>query len=78
MKETNGNIDFILFGEGNYNTLGVLHCMAARKIDVFLLLVGNGKKCLQGNVIGFSRFARFGHTVKTEKEGLEWIRHTRL
>ena len=77
MKETNGNIDFILFGEGNYNTLGVLHCMAVRKIDVFLLLVGNGKKCLQGNVIGFSRFARFGHTVKTEKEGLEWIKANR-
>ena len=73
MKQTNGKIDFILFGEGNYNSLGVLHCMAERGIDVFLLLVGSGKKCLKGNIIEYSRFARYGHIVKNEQEGLEWI-----
>lgn len=73
MKRTNGRIDFILFGEGNYNTLGVLHCMAKCNVDVFLLLVGSGKKCLQGNVIEYSRFATHGHIVQTEQEGLEWI-----
>ena len=73
MKRTNGKIDFILFGEGNYNTLGVLHCMAERGIGVFLLLVGSGKKCLKGNIIEYSRFARYGHIVQTEQEGLEWI-----
>ena len=73
MKRTNGKIDFILFGEGNYNTLGVLHCMAERGIEVFLLLVGSGKKCLKGNIIEYSRFARHGHIVQTEQEGLEWI-----
>ncbi len=73
MKTTNGNIDFILFGEGNYNTLGVLHCMATRGIEVFLLLVGSGKQCLKGNIIEYSRFARFGHCVKNEQEGIDWL-----
>lgn len=73
MKRTNGKIDFILFGEGNYNTLGVLHCMAAKGIEVFLLLVGSGKRMLDGVVIGYSKFSRYGHVVQTEQEGLEWL-----
>ena len=73
MKINNGKLDFILFGEGNYNTLGVLHCMAAKGIEVFLLLVGSGKRMLDGVVIGFSKFARYGHVVATEQEGLEWL-----
>lgn len=73
MKQTNGKIDFILFGEDNYNTLGVLHCMAIKGIEVFLLLVGSGRQCVQGKIIGYSRFARYGHIVRTEQEGLEWI-----
>ena len=73
MKKTNGEIDFILFGEGNYNTLGVLHCMAAKGIEVFLLLVGSGKRILHGEVIGYSRYARYGHNVQSEREGLEWL-----
>lgn len=73
MKKPNGKIDFILFGEGNYNTLGVLHCMAAKGIEVFLLLVGSGKRMLEGVVIGYSKFARYGHVVQTEQDGLEWI-----
>lgn len=73
MKKPNGKIDFILFGEGNYNTLGVLHCMAAKGIEVFLLLVGSGKRILHGEVIGYSKYARYGHVVKTEQEGFEWL-----
>lgn len=73
MKKSNGKIDFILFGEGNYNTLGVLHCMAAKGVDVFLLLVGSGKRVLHGEFIGYSRFARYGHSVKNEREGLSWL-----
>lgn len=73
MQKTNGKIDFILFGEGNYNTLGVLHCMAAKGIEVFLLLVGSGKRILHGEIIGYSKYARYGHVVHDEREGLKWI-----
>lgn len=73
MKIPNGKIDFILFGEGNYNTLGVLHCMATKGVEVFLLLVGTGKRILHGEVIGYSKYARYGQVVKTEQEGLEWL-----
>ncbi len=73
MKGTNGKIDFILMGEGNYNSLGVLHCMAAKGIEVFLLLVGSSKRMFDGVVIGYSKFARYGHVVATEQEGLEWL-----
>lgn len=73
MKKSNGKIDFILFGEGNYNTLGVLHCMAAKGIEVFLLLIGSGKRLLHGEVLGYSKYARYGHSVVTEQEGLEWL-----
>lgn len=73
MKKTNGKIDFILFGEGNYNTLGVLHCMAAKGVEVFLLLVGTGKHALRGEVLGYSKYARYGHSVKDEREGLQWL-----
>ena len=73
MKKSNGKIDFILFGEGNYNTLGVLHCMAAKGIEVFLLLVGTGKHALRGEVLGYSKYARHGYSVKDEREGLQWL-----
>lgn len=73
LKRTNGKIDFILFGEGNYNTLGVLHCMAAKGVEVFLLLVGTGKHSLRGEVLGYSKYARYGHSVKDEREGLQWL-----
>ena len=73
MKKTNGKIDFIIFGEGNYHTLGVLHCMATKKVDVYLLLVGSGKRILEGEVVRYSKYARYGHSVQTLNEGLEWI-----
>lgn len=67
------NPDFILFGSGNYNSLGVLHCMAAEGIDVFLLLVGSGRNIFQGEVIRFSKFARHYHLVENEEEGFLWL-----
>lgn len=73
MKRTNGKIDFIIFGEGNYHTLGVLHCMAAKGIDVYLLLVGSGRKMLDGEIVRCSKYARYGHSVQTINEGLEWL-----
>ena len=73
LRKTNGKIDFILFGEGNYNTLGVLHCMAAKGVEVFLLLVSTGKHALHGEVLGYSKYARYGHSVKDEREGLQWL-----
>lgn len=73
MKKTNGKIDFIIFGEGNYHTLGVLHCMAAKGVEVFLLLVGTGKHALRGEVLGYSKYAHYGHSVKDEREGLQWL-----
>ena len=73
MKKSNGKIDFILFGEGNYNTLGVLHCMAAKGVEVFLLLIGSGKRLLHGEVLGYSKYAHYGCSVSTEQEGVEWL-----
>lgn len=73
MVKLNNKNDFILFGEGNYNTLGVLHCMATKGIEVFLLLIGSGKRILHGEVIGCSKYARYGHVVKTEHDGLKWL-----
>ena len=73
MKKNNGKIDFILFGEGNYNTLGVLHCMAAKGVEVFLLLIGSGKRFLHGEVLGYSKYAHYGCSVSTEQEGVEWL-----
>jgi predicted ATP-grasp superfamily ATP-dependent carboligase len=73
VKKTNGKIDFIVFGEGNYHTLGVLHCMASKGIDVYLLLVGSGKRLLEADIVEFSKYARYGHCVQTKEEGLEWL-----
>lgn len=73
MKHTNGKIDFIIFGEGNYHTLGVLHCMAAKGINAYLLLIGSGKRLLDGEVVGYSKYARYGHSVQTIEEGVEWL-----
>lgn len=73
LRKTNGKIDFILFGEGNYNTLGVLHCMAAKGVKVFLLLIGSGKRLLHGEVLGYSKYAQYGYSVKNEREGLQWL-----
>lgn len=67
------NSDFILFGFDNYNTLGVLHCMASKGIDVFLLLIGSRINIFKGEVIRFSKFARHCHVVNDEEKGIQWL-----
>ena len=65
--------DFIIFGEGNYNTLGVLYQLAEIGIDPLLVIIGKTKDSKKGNIIGYSKYARRIHEVATEKDGLNWI-----
>lgn len=65
--------DFIIFGAGNYNSLGVLHAMAEADVDVFILCVGKARDWKNGNIIGYSRFAGNIHVVDTADEGAEWL-----
>ncbi|WP_295876862.1 ATP-grasp domain-containing protein [uncultured Akkermansia sp.] len=67
------NPDFIIYGSGNYNSLGVLHCMASKGIKVFLLLIGSGRNFFKGEVIRFSKFSHNLHVVHDEEEGLRWL-----
>lgn len=67
--------DFIIFGAGNYNSLGVLHCMARAGVKVFLLLVGDSRDCSSGNILLYSSFAdrRCLHTASSEQEAVDWL-----
>ena len=65
--------DFILFGVGNYNTLGVLHQLAAIGVDPLIISVGDPKDRQRGNIIGYSKYARRIKVVESELSGLEWI-----
>lgn len=65
--------DFIIFGAGNYNSLGVLHAMAEAGVGVFILCVGKARDWKKGNIIGYSRFAGNIHVVDTADEGAEWL-----
>lgn len=65
--------DFIIFGAGNYNSLGVLHAMAEAGVRVFILCVGKARDWKKGNIIGYSRFAGNIHVVNTADEGAEWL-----
>lgn len=65
--------DFILFGEGNYNTLGVLYQLAEIGINPLLLIVGKAKDHKHGNLVGYSKYAKRIIEVKTPNEGLSWI-----
>lgn len=65
--------DFILFGQGNYNTLGVLHQLAEIGVDPLILSVGNPKDKKNGNIIGYSKYAKRIEIVGCEDEGLKWI-----
>lgn len=67
------NPDFILFGEGNYNTLGVLHELHEVGIIPLLLLVGKAKDRKRGNIIGYSKYAKRIVEVASQDEGLNWI-----
>lgn len=65
--------DFIIFGVGNYNSLGVLHALAVAGKEAFILAIGNSKDWRQGNIIGYSRFANHIHHVDSADEGAEWL-----
>lgn len=65
--------DFIIFGAGNYNSLGVLHAMAEAGVGVFILCVGKSRDWKNGNIIGYSRFAGNIHVVDTADDGAEWL-----
>lgn len=65
--------DFIIFGVGNYNSLGVLHALAVAGKEAFILAIGNSKDWRQGNIIGYSRFAKHIHPVESADEGAEWL-----
>lgn len=65
--------DFILFGAGNYNTLGVLHQLAEIGVNPLIISVGNPKDRKHGNVIGYSKYARRLEVVDSEEAGLKWI-----
>lgn len=71
--EMNPQSDFILFGTGNYNTLGVLHQLGEIGVDPFLLIVGKARDRKKGNIIGYSKFAKRIVEVASENEGLEWL-----
>lgn len=66
--------DFLLFGEGNYNTLGVLHELAAIGVDPLLLIIGKYKDWKSSNIIGYSKFARRVVKVDSVENGLAWIK----
>lgn len=65
--------DFIIFGAGNYNSLGVLHAMAAVGRECFLLCVGDAKDSNAGNIIGYSRYCKHLKVVKNADEGIDWL-----
>lgn len=73
-KKNNCTIpDFIIFGVGNYNSLGVLHALSSIEKKAFILLIGNGKDWKQGNIIEYSRFANHIQRVSNAEEGTEWL-----
>lgn len=65
--------DFIIFGIGNYNSLGVLHAMAEADKEVFILSVHHSKDWKRGNIIGYSRFSRFIQSVESAEDGVNWL-----
>lgn len=67
------NPDFIIFGSGNYNSLGVLHAMADAGHETFILCIGKSKDRKHGNIIGHSRFANNILEVATAEEGVKWL-----
>ena len=75
MKSQNlkNQFDFIIFGSGNYNSLGVLHSMIGSNARIFILCVGCSKHLKQGNIIGYSRFAKDLKEVSSVEKGVDWL-----
>jgi predicted ATP-grasp superfamily ATP-dependent carboligase len=67
------NPDFIVFGDGNFNTLGVLHELNVIKVNPLLLIVGTTREWKRGNVVGYSTFARRIIEVESTEKGYHWI-----
>lgn len=67
------NVDFIIFGSGNYHTLGIMHALHEVGLEFFVLVVGEYKNWRHGNIIGHSRFWKNYHQVRNEEEGAEWL-----
>lgn len=65
--------NFIIFGPGNYNSLGVLRQTGRANIDCLLLIVGSGRDIKNGDVILFSRYAKNWHLVDSAQKALEWL-----
>lgn len=66
--------DFIIFGAGNYNSLGVLHAVTEVNKSAFILIVGKGKDWKNGNIIGYSKFAKNNiKEVDSPKDGVNWL-----
>lgn len=66
--------DFIVFGEGNYNTLGVLHELGAIGVEPLLLIIGKSKDWKSGIIIGHSKYAQRIVEVDSAEAGLNWIK----
>lgn len=60
----------IIFGSHGYNTLGTIHCMAEKGIDLLLLLVKGSRLC---NVTQHSRFVKEMQMVDSVSQGLQWL-----
>lgn len=73
MQQAEQRTEFILFGAGNYNTLGVLHQLGEIGIDPLLLIVGKARDRKHGNIIGYSKFAKRIVEVASETDGLGWL-----
>jgi hypothetical protein len=74
MKSCDKTQDVILLGQGNYNTLGVLHQLSRIGICPLILSVGKAKDISKGNIIGFSKYAHRIIEVTSEGEAVEWIK----
>lgn len=64
---------FIIFGPGNYNSLGVLHQLAEAGMEAFLLIVGSGYDRRHGDILRYSRYAGEYHEAPTAACALEWL-----
>ena len=72
-KEISKKKDFIIFGSGNYHTLGIMHALHEVGKEFFVLVVGDYKNWKDGNIVGHSRFWKDFHQVGSEEEGAEWL-----
>lgn len=65
--------DFIIFGHGNYNSLGVLHALSEENKIPFILNIGKSRDKKNGNIIGYSKFCQHLKEVNSEEEGVNWL-----